>query len=566
MVARLVFFGLAVEPGLPPVVNAAPFEVLARQIPRLVVKGLNDGEDRGVRYFPFVGPVDGRRQFLVLPQMLGSAGLRELSGGASDGAFVAHGLLGAKTLRLRVHDSSDRVYFDETLDMEPQAPLPAIRRVLFELSGCVGWQGPPPGLPELDAAALSHYLVALDDLLGLEAGLARDEAGSWLRAVRRCVELAPGQKDAGDLLLAIAARMVDACTAQAEVAELLQSVAATGREETFLLRAAALLERLDEKQGAVAVYDRLLARDPGREDITMRLVAHHFQAGDLARARSLLESAVARGNRSPRILAQLSVVQQRAGEREAQVATLEELVAQEGLPPSVARVVAAELTERDRCREAVEVVERTLAVHPRDPGLWVEKARALMRSGDGPAAQPALHRALDLDPSPVVQREAQRLLRLAHAPETLRDLREVDDALQAGNLAGALRLARRLARRHREMGEAWLFLGIVHQRMSHPWRAMRAFRRAAVCTPNLGEAQNRLGILLAQRGQYQEAFEHLQRAVRLLPWEAGPRIHLAQACYYLGRTQEGRQALAEAERLGADVGLLGAVRRMFPPE
>jgi len=87
-VNRLVFFGLALEEGLSPVVGAAPFEVLARQIPRLVVKRLNGSEDRGIRYFPFVGPVDDRRQFLVLPQMLGIAKLRELGGESNTGEIV----------------------------------------------------------------------------------------------------------------------------------------------------------------------------------------------------------------------------------------------------------------------------------------------------------------------------------------------------------------------------------------------------------------------------------------------------------------------------------------------
>jgi len=570
-VNRLVFFGLALEEGLSPVVGAAPFEVLARQIPRLVVKRLNGSEDRGIRYFPFVGPVDDRRQFLVLPQMLGIAKLRELGGESNTGAIVAHGQIHAGALRLRVHDSTDNPRFDEVLDLDPHNVLPTISRVLFELCGILEWQGAPPGLPDLDALALSHYLVAWDDLLGLEADLARDDAGSWLRAIRKCVELAPGQKDSSGLLLEIAARLIrahgaQATTVQADLAELLGSAAAASEEETFLATASALLESLDQTEAAAVIFDRLLARNPDREDVTMRLVAHHFQAGDLASARSVLESAVARGNRSPRILAQLSVVQQRTGDREAQVATLDELVGQEDLPPSVARVVAAELTEQDRCGEAVEVVERTLTAHPGDAALWLEKARALMRSGDGPTARPALDTALSLDPSPVVRQEAQRLMRLAHTPETLRDLRAVDDALSQDDLVGAVRLARRLVHRHRDMGEAWLFLGIVHQRMSHPRRATRAFRRAIVCMPKLGEAYNRLGILLAQRGRYHDAFEHLQRAVELLPWEAGPRIHLAQACYYLSRMEEGRQALAEAERLGADARLLGAVRQMFSPE
>jgi tetratricopeptide (TPR) repeat protein len=565
-VSRLIFFGLAVERELSPVIDAAPFEVLARQIPRLVVKRLNGGRDRGIRYFPFVGPVDGRRQFLVLPEMLPVQKLRELCGDDNDGAIVVRGQIQAGTLRLCVHDASDTARFDDVLALDPHDLVPTIRRILFEICGVLEWQGAPPQLPDLDALALGHYLVAWDDLLGLEANLVREDASSWLRAIRQCVELAPGQKDASELLLEIVARLIGDGIAHAEVAEVLRDAAMASHDEAFLATAAAWLESINQTEAAVAVFDRLLARNPDREDVTMRLVAHHFQSGDLASAKSLLESAVARGNRSPRILAQLSVVQQKTGDREAQVATLDELAGRDDLPASVVRVVAAELTERDRCLEAVTVIEKALVAAPGDAALWLEKARALLRVGDGAAARPALEKALAHDPSPTVRQEVQRLLRLAHAPGTLRDLRAVDDALNQDDLPGALRLARRLVRQHRQMGEAWLFLGVVRQRLSQRKRAIRALRRAIHCAPKLGEAHNRLGILLVQEGKHHDAAEHLRCAVELLPWEAGPRIHLAQACYYVGQLDEGREVLAEAARLGADAELLKTVRRTFFPE
>ncbi len=569
--SRLIFFGLAVEEGLSPVVGAAPFEVLARQIPRLVVKLLNDGQDRGVRCFPFIGPVDGRRQFLASPEMLPVQKLRELSGDQHAGAIIVRGEIDAKALRLCIHDGGDATCLDETLLLDPNDPVPTIKRVLFELCGTLGLKGPSPALPELSglhAEALGHYLVAMDDLLGLEAGLVREDVGSWLRAIRKCLEVAPEHEATGRLLLEIAARLIGTGTTRQDsvckdVAELLRSAAEAHHGDTFLATAAALLDKVGQTDAAAMIFERLLASNPDREDVTLRLVAHHFKKGDLARARSLLESAVASGNRSSMILAQLSVVQQRTNDHAAQAATIDELCGRDDLPPGVVRVVAAELTEWDRCGEAVAVIEKGLAAYPRDAGLWLEKARALLRAGDGNTARPALRQALAHDPSAVVRREAQRLLHLAHAPDTLRGLRKVDDALSNDDLPGALRLARRLVRQHRRMGEAWLFLGVVRQRLSHPRRAIRALRRAVACMPELGEAHNRLGILLVQRRRHHEAFEHLQRALHLLPWEVGPRIHMAQACCYLGRKAEGQKALEEAERLGADAKLLEAVRRTF---
>ena len=81
--------------------------------------------------------------------------------------------------------------------------------------------------------------------------------------------------------------------------------------------------------------------------------------------------------------------------------------------------------------------------------------------------------------------------------------------------------------------------------------------------PELGEAHNRLGTLLLQRGRYSDAVKHLRHAAKLLPWEASPRIHLAQACYYVGCPEEGREALTQAERMGGDPELVARVRQAF---
>ena len=68
--SHAVVFAFAVEDGLAPVVGAAPYDVLARQIPRILVGQLNGDSDRGVRFFPFLGPVDGARSFLRLREPL----------------------------------------------------------------------------------------------------------------------------------------------------------------------------------------------------------------------------------------------------------------------------------------------------------------------------------------------------------------------------------------------------------------------------------------------------------------------------------------------------------------
>ena len=119
----LICFAMAVEDGLAPVIGAAPFDVLARQLPRLIVKRLNGGRDRGIRYFPFIGPVDGRRRFLSVPDMLPVRKLREFAGQSDSGAALLHGRIEAQTLQARIYDAADTLVFDEPLPLDPLQPL-----------------------------------------------------------------------------------------------------------------------------------------------------------------------------------------------------------------------------------------------------------------------------------------------------------------------------------------------------------------------------------------------------------------------------------------------------------
>ena len=113
------------------------------------------------------------------------------------------------------------------------------------------------------------------------------------------------------------------------------------------------------------------------------------------------------------------------------------------------------------------------------------------------------------------------------------------------------------------LGEAWLCLGAVRQRLGHQWRARRAYRRAIAREETLGEAHNRLGILLVVRRRPAAALTHLLRAAELMPGEPSVRVHLAQAYAALARLEEARAAVTDAERLGQDPQTLARLRSAF---
>ena len=167
-----ILFSFAVEEGLQPVPGAAPYGVLSRQLPRLLVNRLNGDSDRGVRFFPFVGSDLGERRFLRLTGMLSLERLCALLDKMPVPPLLVDGEIGLGSLHLRVQDTrTGRPVFDESLCFEPGDPQPVLRRALFEITGALGWKGELPALPDLQGEALASFLCAHDELLSLEVNL-----------------------------------------------------------------------------------------------------------------------------------------------------------------------------------------------------------------------------------------------------------------------------------------------------------------------------------------------------------------------------------------------------------
>lgn len=572
MTAALIYT-FAVSPDVGPVAGAASPTVLARQLPRLAVQLLNGDADRGVRFFPLIGVQDGRRQFLEIDELLDLEVVGHLHREKVEPLAVVDGCIHQDVLQLRILDGAEDggVTFDEEIPFDHHAPLPAVARLMFELMGQLGWAGAPPATPELAGPALADFLQGRDDLLRLEANLVVHEAGSALAAVQRALAAAPLAAAVHQLLLDLVRRLLARGEAVAALEQLLpQAAVVVARAAPAEPRAADSLEELASvvhagglTDAACAVSEQVLAIDPAHPHAACRVASAVYGYGDVARAREVLARSVAAGSDDSLVLTQLAVVSAELGDLARRDALVEQLAARDDLTLPAVRVVTAYLLEGDRAAEALPLVERALREAPDDASLTLDLGRTLLQLDRQAEAATALNRCLSLDPDPAVRREAERHLGLAHVPHSLSAAREIDRAIRGGDVQEALTLARAFVRRAPELAESWLLLGVVRHRLSQPRRAERALRRALEVNPDCGEAHNRLGILLVARGRYGEARDHLHDAMRLLPDEPSPRIHLAQACHYLGEADAGRAALAEAERLGGDQKTLAAVREAF---
>ncbi|MBM4061263.1 MAG: hypothetical protein FJ265_09250 [Planctomycetes bacterium] len=564
--AVAVVFTFAVAQELAPVAGAAPHDVLARQLPRLLVVRLNGGGDRGIRYFPFVGPVDGQRNFLRLCEPFEPAQLAVLHKQGPT-LLLVDGVFRPGLLHWRVCDGESlRVLREEDAPFDPRRPLDVLARLEFEITGQLGWLGRPQPLPRLQAEALGWYLVAKDCLLRREVNLP-DAGPDPLRPLRRCLELAPDDDDARTLAIDYAVHVLRAGEPQAGegragIAALLAPLAdAPHLRLEQLERLAALLHAAGDDGAAATAAARAALLAPGRADLVERAAAQLFRLGRYAEVRAIVEGARQSGVASVPALAQLAAVCDRTGDHALRAQLTEELLGMPDLPVPVARLLVSFLLEDERPAEARAVAERALAKDPAQAMLQFELGRANLLLDDEARAREALQQALQRGLPPAIAPQALRYLRLASVPGLWAGTQRVERALAAGDLGAALRGLRALVRAAGPVAEAWHLAGVVRHKLGQDRAAERALRRALRRDDELADAHNRLGILLVSRGRVAEGHRHLERAHALAPHETSPLLHLAQSCALLGRHDEAARHVDAAERLGADPQLVTAVRR-----
>jgi tetratricopeptide (TPR) repeat protein len=556
---QAVVFAFAVADGLTPVVGAAPFDVLARQLPRLLVARLNGGGDRGVRFLPFLGTLEGERCFLSLREMLEPEQLIGLHR-QGEVQLVVDGQLRQHSLHWRVcAGDSAKVLLAGEQPFDPRRPWDVLLRLEFELTGLLGWTGRPAVVPELAGEACGWFMILKDALLRREAGLP-DQDG--LRPLRQCLELAAGVEAVQATALDYAALWLrDGVVPEGLAAALGLLVRHDSLAVAQLERLGALLHAMGDHATAATVAARAAMQAPERAELIERAAATLFRQGRYAEVRAVVEVARQRGVASVPALAQLAAVCDRTGDQVLRQELTEALLGQPDLPVPVARLLVSFLLEDERPQAARSVAERALQKDPAQPLLQFDLGRACLLLHDETTAAQALRNALRNGLPPAVLPQAQRYLRLLAKPGLWRGVQQVESALLGGDPQRARLAAGRLLRVCGSSAEACYQAGLVRHKLGDPRRAEASLRRALRRDPLHPDSHNRLGVLLLERGDYVAGHHHLELAHRLAPTETAPLLHLAQACALLGQIDEADRHLTMAEGLGADSQLLQAVRR-----
>ncbi len=164
------------------------------------------------------------------------------------------------------------------------------------------------------------------------------------------------------------------------------------------------------------------------------------------------------------------------------------------------RVYGQALIDRNRFREAIEPLKKSVEIYPVYDYAWVDLGIAQMQSGDAAAAEISLKRALRLND---------------------------------------------------ENAEAHLALGALYMGAERGDLARPHFERAIGLNPRLAEARFNLGTLYLKAGSRRLAIAQFRAALRVEPGHGGVHHNLALALYLEGDRAGARKHARGAEKFGS---------------
>jgi len=176
---------------------------------------------------------------------------------------------------------------------------------------------------------------------------------------------------------------------------------------------------------------------------------------------------------------------------------------------------AERLFKADKPREALALLEKTVATYPDSAAPWRMLGQAKMRQKDLAAAERAFRKAFELSPNESATHYQLGTLLGAE-----------------GRFAEAAESFRKAIQLRPNDPSAYFHLGQCLTREGNIERAIEAYRAAIQYDPSFAAAYSQLGNLLVERGRYDEAFGVLGRAVKLDPRDARAAQGLVKAQRY----------------------------------
>ena len=361
-------------------------------------------------------------------------------------------------------------------------------------------------------------------LLGLAQGETTER--NWLEAgdyINRARAAAPNDPAPGIALVNFQLSRQDwkdAVTTAAQLAEQFPNnpdvLDAKGRAQTAS----------GDSEGAIATYERRYELFPTSLSAMAGYVALLKEAKEFAKARTVMQAALARDPKSEAVKADLIRLEADIGGMRAGLAKARDFAKKDAGNP-LYDIVSAELYENaGRQDDAVDLLEKAVAARPTDDALIGGLTSLYVRAGDLGKAEAVLNTRLKVDPKDTAIRSTLAALYLqqkkydsATAEYTRVVAEHPGDATALNNLA-------------------WLY-----QEQGDLTMARRLAEQAFAAAPQAVEIEDTLGWILLAQGEANRALTYLSSASLADPKNPDIQYHLVVALHQLGRTADAKSLL-----------------------
>ncbi len=264
----------------------------------------------------------------------------------------------------------------------------------------------------------------------------------------------------------------------------------------------------------------------------LQRAVQHFQQGELAPARRLLEQVLTAQPRQFDALHILGVVRGLQGETSAAIELFRKALAINKNNNFLHFNLAKALSEAGLDEEALPHHRQATRLAPDHVQAWLGYGQSLARLQRPQDALAAYDEALARSPDYADALNNKGLV--------LSQLQRHSEALQA--LDRALQLQPALVEAHYNRG-------VVLDAMEHPERALESYDRALALQPDHLDALNNRGAILAGLGRYDEALNCYDRVLALQPFHARAWNNKGSALVQLGRDADAMACYEQAVRI-----------------
>ena len=281
-----------------------------------------------------------------------------------------------------------------------------------------------------------------------------------------------------------------------------------------------------DTEGAIVTYKRIYELSPSSIPAMTGYVALLKEAKEFAKARTVLQDALARDPKSNAVKADLIRVEADIGGMRAGLAKARAFAGEDPGNP-LYDIVSAELYEKaGRRDDAVDLLEKAVADRPSAGPLIGALSSLYARTGDPRKAEAVLNTRLQADPKDVAIRSRLASLHL--------EQKRYDDAITEYTRVVAERPADAAALNNL----AWLY-----QQKGDLGKAHRLAEQAAAIVPRAPLVEDTLGWIMVAQGEADKALTYLSAANLAVPKNPDIQYHLAVALNRLGRTADARAML-----------------------